>query len=678
MGSKYLSANRLVIVQYLALVLPVGVLLLVQAVADARRAAALEYSRPLRVHSQEARSQYKTFFAGVADAVDSGSLSAAALAALGASNSELRELIKTGADPRLAADVATDLGALVRDVPTNADLALLLKLRDRMRAADEATRRIAAEFDHRDEAVMQQAIRSAHDQQIAVPVAIIFTGLLTLWFVITAQRRLAARLLADRRIAEESLRLKNALDNCSVGIMVADAAGAIVYANRAVVGQLRSSTPGLAKERSSLEGIALASLSASGLEGVLNGGRTEIGIGSRTFRVSSDLVLADDGHRVGLVLEWSDQTEQVTLEREVAAIIDAASRGEFSRRLALPDGAGGGANAAFYGPLVSGINRLLATAEANLDDVARMLEALAKGDLTERIECDYRGTFGKLKDYSNRTADRLEEIVGQIKSATEAINAAAGEIAGDNSELSSRTEQQRAAVQSTAHSMAEITEIVRGTGEQTHSANQLAADADAVAVNGGAVVARIISTMEDISAASKKITDIIGVIDALAFQTNILALNAAVEAARAGDHGRGFAVVATEVRSLAGRSAGAAREIRTLIGASVLTVDAGTTLVNSAGQSMADIVAAIARVSTIVRGISQASINQTAGVERIDKAISQIDDASRQNASLVQHATAAARSLEEQVAVLVDSVAVFRLNPERKAIPEKITRFALS
>jgi methyl-accepting chemotaxis protein len=647
----------------------VGVLLLVQAVADARRAAALEHSRPLRVNAQEARNQYKAFFAGVADAVDSGTLNASAFDSLAAANAALRDLAGSGADPQLIGNAVSEVGALAKDVPNGADLATLLKLRDRMRAADAETKIIAEEFDHRDEAVMKGAIQSAHVQQIAVPFAIIVTGIMTLWFVIAAQRRLTARLEADRKIAEESLRLRNALDNCSVGIMVADSAGVIVYANRSVADQLRTALPELASAGKSLDGIALASLSAGGLAAVSKGGRAELGIGTRTFRVSSDVVQAADGREVGLVLEWSDQTEQAALEREVAAIVDAAALGEFDRRISLPDRAAGAANAGFHGALVSGINRLLATAEASLDDVARMLESLAQGDLTQRIERDYRGSFGKLKDYSNSTADRLEEMVGQIKSAAEAINSAAGEIASGNSELSTRTGQQSAGVQSTARSMAEITEIVRGTGEQAHSADRLTAHAAEVANNGGATVAQVIRTMNEIAAASGKIADIIGVIDSLAFQTNILALNAAVEAARAGDHGRGFAVVAAEVRSLAGRSANAAREIRALIGASVNTVDAGTTLVESAGRAMGDIVAAIGRVSSIVREIAQASANQTAGVERVDQAITQIDDATRQNTSLVQNAAEAARSLENHAAFLVDSVAVFRLNSERSEPP---------
>jgi methyl-accepting chemotaxis protein len=652
----------LVTLQFLMLVLPVALLLIVQTVADGRRAAALEFSRPLRVHAQEARAQYKTFFIGVADAVDSGTLSGSAHQALIACNTEFKALVESGADPKVLGDSASKIDALSRDVPKGADLATLLKLKDRLREADETTRSIAAEFDARDEAVMHEAIRSAHIQQILVAIAIVLTAIMTISLVVAAQRRISNRLAADRKVAEESLRLKNALNNCSAGIMVADPQGSIVYANEAVAHQLRIATPDLVKEGDILEGRAITSLAANRFDTLLKGGRAEFDIGNRTFLVSSDLIRAEDGRDVGLVLEWSDRTDQAALEREVSSIVEAAARGEFDRRIEMMKKSGGQTNVGFYTNLVQGINRLLETAEANLDDVGKMLEALAQGNLTQRIKGDYRGTFGELADYSNRTADRLEEIVGQIKSVAEAINSAAEEIVGGNADLNKRTEEQLADVQSTAQSMAEITEIVRGTGEQARSAEQLATQADTVAMHGGEVVTEIIRTMREISAASVKIRDIIGVIDGIAFQTNILALNAAVEAARAGEHGRGFAVVASEVRSLAGRSAEAASQIRDLIGASVQTVDSGTTLVNSAGTSMTEIVAAIARVSTIVRGIAQGSAKQTDGVELVDRAIARIDNASRENASLVQNATQAAHSLEAQAGLLVDSVAVFRLN----------------
>ena len=656
------NTNRLVAFQFLAVVLPVSIVLLLQTVADARRAAALDASRPLRVFAQEARTDFKTFVSGVTDAVDTGSLNGAAVNALQEAAKAMHQLATAGGDPAVLKDALADLDGLSRDVSAGADLTALLKIRARMRAADALSKTIAEEFDSRDEAVMKSAIYSAHHQLYYVSVAMFVTLVMTIGFVVASQRRLTSQLEAEARIADESLRLKNSLDNCSVGIMVAGRSGKIVYANGAVVKHLRVAAPALFRDsRTTLDGVMLGDISEKGLDSIKEGGRTELSVGGRTFRVTSDLVRTLDGVGSALVLEWSDQTEQSALEREVATIVEAAGRGEFDRRISLGEDGADGVRSGFCGALASGINRLVATAEASLNDVARVLEALAQGDLTERIERDYRGLFGKLKDYSNSTADRLEEIVGQIKGAAEAIDSAAGEIAGGNQELSARTAQQTAGVQSTARSMAQITEIVRGTGEQANSADRLAADAAKVASNGGAVVGQIIVTMNDIAAASSKIADIIGVIDSLAFQTNILALNAAVEAARAGDHGRGFAVVAAEVRSLAGRSAAAAQEIRKLIGASVETVDAGAKLVDSAGKSMGDIVAAIERVSVIVREIAQASANQTSGVEQVDKAIAQIDDATRQNAGLVQQAADSARLLEQQAAFLVDSVAVFRL-----------------
>ncbi|GEM_PF-2744458 len=651
-------ANRLVALQFLAVVLPILVVLIAQTVADGYRAAALEHSRPLRVLAQEARAEYKAFLFGVSDAVDTGSLGSAAVDALKAAGGKMQALARGGADPAVLKDAVPALGALVQGLGGGADLPALMKLRDPVRAADSLTQQIAEEFDQRDAAVMHAAIRSARVQQIAVIVAAVITAAMTLAFVIASQRRLQRRLAADRHVAEESLRLRNALDNSSTGIMVTDAAGRVVYANRSLTAQLGGET-------GALEGAPLERHAGAAHAALMSGTRVELNIGGRAFSVASAPVRAAGGEAVGCVLEWTDRTEQAALEREVGAIVEAAAHGEFDRRLTVPERAGGDASAAFYASLANGINVLLQTAGASLEDLARMLEALANGDLTHRIERDYRGTFGQLKDYSNRTADRLEEIVGQIKASAEAIDAAAGEIAGGNADLKARTDQQAEGVRSTARSMAEITSAARGAGERAREADQLAVAAARAATGGGEVVANIIETMNEISASSAKISDIIGVIDGLAFQTNILALNAAVEAARAGEHGRGFAVVASEVRSLAGRSAEAAREIRALIGASTETVSAGAKLVGSAGDSMGEIVGAIGRVSGIVRSIAEAAVGQAAGVEQVDRSVAQIDEATRQNAALVESAAASARSLASQAALLVDAVAVFQLHRDQ-------------
>jgi methyl-accepting chemotaxis protein len=655
------STGQTIILQFIAVVLPITLVLLAQSVLDDRRASAMAQSRPLRVLAQSARSEYKTFMTGVVDAVDTGTLSTNAALGIHNAAAKMQDLAAAGADPAILKDAVPLLSTLSLELGKGGDLAALMKTRDRVRAADKVTKDIADQFDQLDDAVVQGAIDSAKLQRVAVLVALVVTLVLTGVFVVTSQRRLARRQAADQAVVEENLRIRIALDNSPVGIMVADPEGAIVYANRSVNSQLGAAAPAVLRDSTSgtLEGVPLSAVVGRSLSKVLAGGRLELTIGGRIFRVGSDEVRAPDGHSVGYVIEWNDYTEQAALEREVAAIVTAATVGEFDRRIRA---AGQGLDSGFYGPLIDGINLLMATSEESLDEVAGMLEALADGDLTRRIERDYRGTFGKLKDYSNRTADRLEQIVGQIKGAAEAIDGAAAAIAQGNSDLSERTEQQSTGVRATATSMAEITSLVRSNGERANTADGLATSASAVARDGGEVVARIIGTMNDIAGASRKIADIIGVIDDLAFQTNILALNAAVEAARAGEHGRGFAVVAAEVRSLAGRSADAAREIRDLIGASVTTIDAGSKLVGTAGQSMDEIVAAIGRVTSMVREIAEASVDQTKGVENVDRSIAQIDEATRQNMQRVQEAASAARGLEQQAAFLVDSVAVFRLN----------------
>jgi methyl-accepting chemotaxis protein len=259
------------------------------------------------------------------------------------------------------------------------------------------------------------------------------------------------------------------------------------------------------------------------------------------------------------------------------------------------------------------------------------------------------------------TSERLAEIVTNIQEAASTINVASQEIAAGNSNLSSRTEQQAASLEETASSMEELTSTVKQNAENARQANQLAIGASDIAVKGGDVVGQVVSTMSDINDSAKKIVDIISVIDGIAFQTNILALNAAVEAARAGEQGRGFAVVASEVRNLAQRSAGAAKEIKTLIGDSVLKVEAGSKLVDQAGHTMQDVVGAVRRVTDIMSEISAASIEQSAGIEQVNQAIVHMDENTQQNAALVEEAAAAAESLEDQANNLTETVGIFKL-----------------
>ncbi len=310
--------------------------------------------------------------------------------------------------------------------------------------------------------------------------------------------------------------------------------------------------------------------------------------------------------------------------------------------------------------------------EAVLKETRRVMELIAKGDLTQTMEGRFTGEFAVLRDAVIGTIDNLREIIGKITEAVDLITNAAGEIAAGNSNLSQRTEEQASSLEETASSMEELSSTVKQNAENAKQANQMAVAASSIAVKGGEVVGEVVNTMSGINEASRKIVDIISVIDGIAFQTNILALNAAVEAARAGEQGRGFAVVASEVRNLAQRSAAAAKEIKQLISDSVSRVEGGTRLVEEAGKTMGEIVSSVKRVTDIMAEISAASIEQSAGIEQINGAVTQMDEVTQQNAALVEEAAAAAESLQEQADNLSQSVSVFRLGQEQKPVQARI------
>ncbi|MBL8482088.1 MAG: Tar ligand binding domain-containing protein [Rhodocyclaceae bacterium] len=481
------------------------------------------------------------------------------------------------------------------------------------------------------------------------------------------QTSLNERIGAERELARESLRIRNALDKCSTNVMLADTDGRILYLNEALAATLRAAQTDIRKDLPGFDAATLVGRNFDDfhrnpahqrnlLAGLSGSHRAEIHVGGRDFRLTANPVMDAGGVRIGTVLEWLDRTQEVAIENELADVLTAATRGDFSRRLTL-DGKQG-----FFREVACGLNELTELVARGLREVAGVLNAIARGELNEHVKGEYGGTFGQLKNDTNATVDRLRDVVGQIQEASEAINTAASEIAAGNRDLSARTEEQASSLQETASSMEELNTTVRQNAENAQRANTLAASSNDAARRGGETVHGVVATMGEIQRSAQKIADIIGVIDSIAFQTNILALNAAVEAARAGEQGRGFAVVASEVRALAQRSAQAAKEIKGLIAASVDSVNSGAKLVGQAGKTIEEVVASFGAVAELVTDISGASREQSSGIEQVTAAVNSMDEVTQQNAALVEQAAAAAESLEEQAQTLSRVVAMFRID----------------
>jgi methyl-accepting chemotaxis protein len=490
--------------------------------------------------------------------------------------------------------------------------------------------------------------------------------------LLSMRDQLRGRIEAERKQAAESMRIKVALDNVSTNIMVANADHEIIYLNGAMQETFRANEkvmqqalPTFKANHLTGEDIHQFHKDPARIRQVLAGMKAgdihegTVRIGGCIYDLTVGPVIDENGDALGFVVEWKDRTIEDAIQKEVDSIVRRARAGDLSRRAEVEGKEG------FFLSLSEGLNGLLSSTESAIQDTARVLSALAKGDLSQTIDQDYQGLFAELKRDANLTTEKLRDIIAQIQEASDLVSTGAEEISQGNHSLSSRTEQQAASLEETASSMEQMTATVRQSADHAKHANQLAISASEKAQSGGAVVQNAVTAMDEINVSSRKIADITSVIDSIAFQTNLLALNAAVEAARAGEQGRGFAVVASEVRNLAQRSATAAREINELIDTSVEKIEAGSKLVNQSGETLGEIVDAVKRVADMIAEIAAASEEQTQGIEEVNRAVSQMDEMTQQNAALVEEAAAASQNMGVQARDLTQMVGFFSGVPGR-------------
>jgi len=495
---------------------------------------------------------------------------------------------------------------------------------------------------------------------------------------------MARSLTTIRDTGVRAARVQTALDNTAGVVLLIDPAGAVNYANAAArryfaqaENEVRAVVADFAAAR--LLGTDFGRFlgdarSAERLSELADSRIERLNFGRRTVELTLNPIVNDGGGRLGTVVEWVDLTEQLAVEREVAGLVEASVAGDFSRRIELSNKTG------FMHKLGEGMNRWAQTVTSALAEVMEMMSGLARGDLSKRVEGDYQGDLLRLQRDCNETADKLANIVGQTVEGMETIRSATAQLTSGSSDLSVRTEEQVANLEEMAAAIRQLSATIKQNADNAQQANQQATAARQAAEGGSDIAGSAVAAMGRIEESSRRIGEIVGMIDEIAFQTNLLALNAAVEAARAGEAGRGFAVVASEVRILAQRSGQASKEIKTLVGASSKNTKEGVDLVNRAGSSLSDITASVKRVADIVSEMAAANREQSAGIAEVENTVGQMEAVTQKNAQLVEESSAAVSSVDEQAEELATLVKFFSTGREsadagQTGQPSAATRF---